>query len=564
MAFYYWVAKVLLRHPVRAIKALYWQLTGRKLRARNCLRLVVAQSPVAYDVWIRRVEGGAVPAAPSVGDLKQWACRPCFTLLCLGTRDAAAAFHRSLEDQAYPHWRLPADVHPQPASVGERLRHAIASASTDYIVPLRPGAALAQGALFALARAAAEPAQPHVLYGDNDEVDARGHRTLPWLKPRWNAELFLAQDYLSQACAIRTDAAREALQGLVLEPGAEVYSLLLAISRRADARIEHVPGILVHLSGPEANLPARVRAAACHLLPHGAIATEGPFDTVRVQWPLPEPEPLVSIIVPTRDKMHLLRECLSGVLSRTRYRNFEILVVDNGSTERETLRYLSLLEGRPGVRVLRYDRPYNYSAINNFAVHEARGDYLCLLNNDTSVLDENWLGELMRYAVKDETGAVGAQLLYDDGCIQHAGVVIGIGDAAGHAHRFQKPGAAGYFARAHAPHYTSAVTAACLVVAREKYLAVGGLDEEAFAIAFNDVDLCLKLQQAGWRNVYAPQAVLVHHESRSRGSDVSPANIERYRRELRNLRERWNTRGYADPLHHPLLDRGAETYILAI
>lgn len=564
MPFYYFVAKVLLRHPVRALKALYWRLTGRRQRARNCLRLVVAQSPHAYGIWIERVERLATLADGSALDLREGVTRPDFTPLFLATGTLAEPSHRSLEAQDYPCWRFPPEAHPRPEAAAERLRHAIETATTDYIIPLASGAALANGALFTLARAAAASNRPEVLYGDSDQIDPRGHRIRPWLKPRWNAELFLAQDYLSQACAIRTDTAREALQGATLEPGAEVYSLLLAIGRKRDARIEHVPGILAHLPCAEGNLPARVRAAARHLLPGGAIASEGPFDTVRVQWPLPDPAPLVSIIVPTRDKVALLRECLSGVLSRTRYRNFEILVIDNGSTERETLRYLSLLEGRPGVRVLCYDHPYNYSAINNFAVGEARGDYICLLNNDTSVLDENWLAELMRYAVRDEAGAVGAQLLYDDGGIQHAGVVIGIGDAAGHAHRFQKPNDAGYFARAHAPHYVSAVTAACLVVAREKYFAVGGLDEEAFAVAFNDVDLCLKLQAAGWRNVYAPQAVLVHHESKSRGSDLSPANIERYRRELRTLQERWNTRGYDDPLHHPLLDRGEETYILAI
>jgi GT2 family glycosyltransferase len=214
--------------------------------------------------------------------------------------------------------------------------------------------------------------------------------------------------------------------------------------------------------------------------------------------------------------------------------------------------------------VIAYRRPYNYSAVNNFAVQHSAGQFICLLNNDTEIVEEEWLCEMMRYASKPEIGAVGAKLLYDDGSIQHAGVVIGLGTAAGHAHRFLPDGEPGYFNMAHLPHYVSAVTAACLVVSKSKFLEVGGLDEETFAIAFNDVDLCLKLQASGWKNVYVPYAVLIHHESKSRGSDLSAKNIERYSRELSSLQERWGTKGYQDPLHNPNLDKSSETYVLRV
>jgi GT2 family glycosyltransferase len=189
---------------------------------------------------------------------------------------------------------------------------------------------------------------------------------------------------------------------------------------------------------------------------------------------------------------------------------------------------------------------------------------LCLLNDDTEVIGDDWLTELMRYAVRPEVGAVGAKLLYDDGSIQHAGVVIGLGEAAGHAHRYLRGDQPGYFHRPHVAHFASAVTAACLVVKAEKFHAVGGFDEQGLAIAFNDVDLCLKLEAAGWRNVYQPRAVLVHHESRSRGKDFAPQHLERYQRELAVLQDRWKTRDYHDPLHHPLLDRSSEAYILRL
>jgi len=214
----------------------------------------------------------------------------------------------------------------------------------------------------------------------------------------------------------------------------------------------------------------------------------------------------------------------------------------------------------PRVSILLYDHPYNYSAINNAAVAQSRGSYLCLLNNDTEIIEGSWLTELMRYATRTHVGAVGAKLLYGDGSIQHAGVLLGIGGAAGHAHRGLRDDEPGYFAMAHSAHYATAVTAACLVVERAKFEAVGGFDEAMLQIAYNDVDLCLKLERAGWRNVYAPQAMLTHHESKSRGLDLSPEHFERYRAELAVLQERWNTVDAVDPLHHPYLDRSSETY----
>jgi GT2 family glycosyltransferase len=262
--------------------------------------------------------------------------------------------------------------------------------------------------------------------------------------------------------------------------------------------------------------------------------------------------------------LRLLRTCVRGVLDNTRYRPFEIIIVDNGSRDPETLSFLKRVSANPRVRVLDYDQPFNFSAINNFAARNARGSYLCLLNNDIEIIDEGWLIALMRQAVRPEVGAAGAKLLYEDGTIQHAGVVIGLGQAAGHAHRYQRNDEPGYFARPHVAHCASAVTAACLVVAKAKFDAVGGLDETNFAVAFNDVDLCLKLERAGWHNIYVPQAVAIHHESKSRGRDFLPANIDRYMGELAVLQDRWATPGYSDPLHHPHLDKGAETYVIQV
>jgi GT2 family glycosyltransferase len=203
---------------------------------------------------------------------------------------------------------------------------------------------------------------------------------------------------------------------------------------------------------------------------------------------------------------------------------------------------------------------YNFSALNNLAARHAKGSFLLLLNNDTEVISPEWLTEMMRYAYREDVGAVGAKLLYDDGSIQHAGVVVGMGEAAGHAHRFLAHDDPGYFWQAHVAQYASAVTAACLLVRLDKFEAVDGLDEKELAIAYNDVDLCLKLERAGWHNVYTPHATLYHHESRSRGDDLSPQHRERYMRELKIFQDRWGARTYADPLHNPNLDRYVEQF----
>jgi GT2 family glycosyltransferase len=529
------------------------------VRARNRLREGLALLPGAYGYWIETVERSSGLGSDCAAAVESWEWRPRFSIL-LHTPpeykpEQLDRSLRSLDRQIYPHWTIASEPSRSMASQ-------VAAADADYLVPLRIGDALSDTALFRFAEALQADRSAALLYGDQDELDERGKRSRPWFKPRWNEEMFLAQDFLSSAVAIELGLMREQCAS---NPDADLSALLLAATAAAGGPIVHVPHILCHVD-PTASGAAtdRLEAVARHVEPLGAICTPGQFGTIRVQWPLPDALPLVSIIVPTRDKIELLRPCVESLLRRTNYANIEILIVDNGSSAPETLDYLAQIERHPTIRVLPYDRPYNYSAINNFAVGEARGSYVCLLNNDTEVIEADWLADMMRYAVRPIVGAVGAKLLYDDGTIQHAGVVVGIGEAAGHAHRFEPGDQPGYFRQAHVAQFVSAVTAACLVVEKYKFEAVGGLDERDLPVAFNDVDLCLKLQAAGWRNVYVPHAVLLHHESRSRGKDSSPRNRERYMQELRVLQERWGTRTYADPLHNPNLDRYSEKFIIRL
>jgi GT2 family glycosyltransferase len=248
-------------------------------------------------------------------------------------------------------------------------------------------------------------------------------------------------------------------------------------------------------------------------------------------------------------------------LKRTDYPRVQTIVVDNGSDEVEALSFLDKLHAT-GVHVMRCPGAFNFSALNNAAAKLAKGKLLCLLNNDIEVFEPNWLQIMAAQALREDVGAVGARLLYPDRTIQHAGVVIGLGGGAGHAHRFQHIDGVGYFERAHLPQFVSGVTAACLVVDRERYWAVGGLDEEAFPVAFNDVDFCLRLNARGWQSFYEPRATLVHHESKSRGKDTDAANRDRFAKELAALKSRWSTDEFQDPFHHPALSRFSERFVV--
>ena len=552
MTFWELFIRLLPWRPWPALAALYWHLTRRRVRARNRLLAAIAPLPFAYDVWMARVERERETETELQESLGGWPSHASFSVILHGSNDAGSREQslKSIEQQSYPDWRL---------IERSNLADAIAGARGDYVLLLQSGNLVASTGLYRLAEAIESNPGALVLYGDQDELDESGRRIRPRFKPQWNEELFLAQDYLSGLVAIRTSLARQ-----IAADATGFHALLLSATSAAQGAVVHVPHVISHSSGNPETQTDRLTALANHLNDEGAKISPGIFGAAKVEWPLPANLPLVSVIIPTKDKLELLEPCVAGVLNRTSYGPLEVLILDNGSVEPRTADYLARITKDPRVRVLPYPAPYNFSAINNFAVREAKGAYLCLLNNDTEVVDAEWLTEMMRYAARGDVGAVGAKLLYKDGSIQHAGVAIGIGEAAGHSHRFLRNDERGYLGLAHASHFVSAVTAACLVVDKRKYLAVGGLDEENLAVAFNDVDFCLKLQAAGWRNVYTPHAVLVHHESKSRGNDLSAPHVDRFRRELKVLQDRWGTRTARDPLHNPNLDRYSETFVIRL
>jgi GT2 family glycosyltransferase len=335
-------------------------------------------------------------------------------------------------------------------------------------------------------------------------------------------------------------------------------------------KIRHVAKVLVHVAdgAPDPGAPdeaaASPRAVAEHLQRTGRPARAEPVPgraVLRLRYAVPAPPPLVSIVIPTRDRLALLRGCVESILDKTAYSAFEVIVVDNNSRQPETLAWFKEIAGDGRVRVLSYPRPFNFSGINNFAVAQARGDVIALVNNDIEVISPDWLEEMVGHALRPEIGCVGAKLLYPDGTVQHAGVVLGLGGLAGHGHKGLERTEPGYAGRAIAACNVSAVTAACLVVRRSIYEKAGGLDEE-LAVAFNDVDFCLKVLDRGYLNLWTPFAELYHYESASRGPETSRPQAERFAREIQVMKRRWGTALRRDPYYSAELTLLREDYSL--
>ncbi|EDP64751.1 glycosyl transferase, family 2 [alpha proteobacterium BAL199] len=335
--------------------------------------------------------------------------------------------------------------------------------------------------------------------------------------------------------------------------------------RTTPARIRHLPRVLYHwravagstARGVEAKpyaAAATRRAVAEHLARTQPDARLVDVDQrYRVQWPLPEPAPLASVIIATRDRLELVSRCVDAILRRTGYPQREVILLDNGSEQSDTRAWLQRIAGAPGVRVLARPGPFNFSALMNDGAAAARGDVLVFLNNDIEPLDAGWLDELVRQAWRPEIGAVGAKLLYPDRKVQHAGVAVAGDYVARHVGVGLADGSAGHGRRMTCVQAQSAVTGACLAMRRQVFDWVGGFDAEHLAVDFSDIDLCLKTQVAGYATLWTPYARLLHHESASRGPYLTEAKRERWQAEAAIMRARWGRRLDDDPWYSPNL-----------
>ncbi len=406
-----------------------------------------------------------------------------------------------------------------------------------------------------------------LIYSDEDKIDEQGERHAPYFKPAWNYDLFLSQNCFSHLGLIRRDLAVSIGGFRKGFEGSQDHDLILrAIEKISEEQIIHIPKVLYHWrvhaestarssgSKPYAAL-AGERAIREHLQRKGRSARVS-FEGYgyRVQYQLPAREPLVSLIVPTRNGANLLRQCLESITKKTTYKNYEFIIVDNGSDEPETITYLEHVKTWKNARVIRDDRPFNYSQLNNLAANEARGEILGLINNDIEVIEPDWLGEMVSHALRPETGAVGAKLLFPNNTLQHGGVILGVGGVANHAHLHMPRHHHGYFARASVIQQFSAVTAACLLVRKAVYEEAGGLDEVNLEVAFNDVDFCIRLKKLGYNNIWTPYAELYHHESATRGEDIVPEKRARFVREVNYMMDTWGKDFIDDPAYNPNLN----------
>lgn len=514
--------------------------------------------PVRYREWLRarEVRSGDVRTR-----LQRLSHHPAFAVVidARGAPDAAARASRlSVARQAFAAavvcvsedgaaaWRAPTDtslVRPG----WDDIRAAGAATGAEFVVFLRAGELLHAEALLRGAEVLGQAPGKDLLYADHDRMDGLGGRYDPWFKAGWDPDLLLVQDYLGPMTAIAASALPVELGFRDLAPGVLSWAVkLYATQGMTSDRVHHVLEVLAHV-GESVAPPDADRAAAlvARFLAHRgepAAVEHAGERRWRVRRPLLPPPPCVSVIVPTRDQRALLERCVDSVLSRTPYPDVEVVVIDNRSVEPATHAFLVALGARPNVRVLNYDAPFNFAAINNWAVRQASGQVVCLLNNDTEVISPHWLEEMVSQAVRPDVGAVGAMLYYPDDTIQHAGVQLGLAGFLGHRCLRRPRGFAG-------PHdcllhvqQMHVVTAACLVIRKSVYEEVGGMDEEAFPIAYNDVDFCLRILERGYRNLWTPYAELYHHESATRGSDLDPLRAGRLDAERRALRARWGER----------------------
>jgi O-antigen biosynthesis protein len=446
----------------------------------------------------------------------------------------------------------------------------------DYVALLDHDDILRPHALAEVAFALERNPDAQILYSDEDKVEEDGRRRFdPFFKPEWNPDLFLSQNYFNHLTVHRAANIR-AVGGWRQEFfGSQDYDLNLRIVKIIDrSQIIHIPKILYHwrltsqsMAQDEGSKGYAVENAIRALQSHIDLSgTPGQVEQIpetnwyRIRYGLPEPAPLVSLIIPTRNGHAILRSCIDSIVARTTYPNYEIVIVDNASDDPVTLSYFRELEADGVARVLAYPHAFNYSAINNFAVARAKGSIVALVNNDIEVISPDWLTEMVSLALRPGIGCVGAKLYYPNDTIQHAGVIIGLGGVAGHSHKMFERKARGYFGRLKVTQNVSAVTGACLVVQKSIYEEAGGLDEENLKVAFNDVDFCLKVSSAGYFNVWTPFAELYHHESLSRGSEDDPVKRARFKSEVLFMKAKWGSVLQADPHYSPHLTLKYEDY----
>lgn len=439
---------------------------------------------------------------------------------------------------------------PENKGISQNTNRAMEIASGEWIGLLDHDDLLAPNALYEIAKAVNEHPDAEVIYTDEDKVttDLKEHFQ-PHLKPDFNLDLLRSNNYICHFFVASRDLIKR-VGGFRPEfNGAQDYDLILRCTEQAK-QIVHIPKILYHWRVHKAStadnpaskmyaFDAGKRAIEEHLVrcrTKGTVQHTKDLGFYRVKYEVCG-EPLVSIIIPNKDQSEALKKCLDSIREKTSYRNYEIIIVENNSEEPETFAFYKKIAGEK-IKIVTWEGEFNYSAINNFGVRHARGDYLLLLNNDVEIINGDWLTEMLSHCQRKEVGIVGAKLYYPDNTIQHAGIIIGIGGVAGSVFVGLPRAFSGYLHKASIQLDLSAVTAACMLVKRSVFEQVGGL-EEKLKVAFNDVDFCLRVREKGYLVVYDPYAELYHYESKTRGAEDTKGKIRRFQTEIEYMRSHW-------------------------
>ncbi len=575
-------------------------------RAAGAL-LAYGPSPT-YREWVHRY--GVVTHADRAAireHLRTFHQAPLISIILRVNNTSEKDLRRTLDSllrQLYPHWELGVSIgaiaNPDSCRLlegyqarEERIKllfregdkpisdffnRALDLAAGKYVMVLGQGDELAEHALYHVAVEANSHPDVGLLYADEDKIDAEGVRFHPHFKPDWNPDLFYSQNYLSNFCVYRVKLVREAGGFSAGNYDHLDYDLSLrCVDRTQPGCIRHLPVVLYHrrvnrdVVGSDSSEGQDTGNSCVGVLRKHFRRSDSSIEVLaghgpgiwRVRYPLPELPPKALLIIPTRDRREFLGKCVESILEKTTYPNYGIIVVDNQSADGETLRYLGELKQDARIEVLQYDHPFNYAAITNLAARQAGGEVIALVNNDVEVISPDWLTEMVSQALRPGIGAVGAKLYYGNGTVQHAGVVLGLRGVADHAHKYYPGDAEGYFGRLQSVQNVSAVTGACLVVRRAVFEQVGGMDAENLAVAFNDVDLCLRIREAGYRNLWTPYAELYHHESVSRGVDETGILQSRMRSEADWMRKRWGKVLERDPYYSPYLTLQRTDFSLA-
>ena len=543
----------------------YYQKNGAQAAIKRIWDKMTSRTEISYKEWYRRNQ-------PSSGNLRsqrktQFSYAPEISVMISADGSCEADIQKtqeSLKGQTYSCWR----------SFILKKGDMLANKKSEWMAFVKAGDILSPNAFFECVKLMNAYPEVEVIYTDEDKLDypqKKGHVD-PNFKPDFNKDMLCSMNYIGEFFLVKTELCQTVGEMNFEYGNAKKYDYLLRCTEQTD-HIKHIPKILYSQKKEIRNRNSKqeeeerlVIQKHCDRMGLQTEILKTAYPGVyRIKYQI-DSQPLISIIIPNKDHIEDLDKCLESLMKVNSYQNFECIIVENNSTKEETFAYYEHLSVKfPKAKVVFWEGTgFNYPAINNHGVAEAKGDYLLFLNNDTEIMNADCLEELLGYCMRKDVGAVGARLHYEDGTIQHAGVVVGLGGVAAHVFVDAPGDAAGYANRIVAAQDYSAVTAACMLVKRSVFEEVGGFDPE-YAVAFNDVDLCLKIREAGYLVVYNPYAELIHYESKSRGYEDTPEKVERFQSEIQRFHKRWaEILENGDPYYNPNLTLDKTDFSLSV